>query len=181
MAASGGHHGDAHGVQFEWGDFAMQALNVGVLLFILIKYAGPAINKSLRNNHDKLKADLADAAEAKLKAEADLAAQQQRVENLEKEIADLKQSIADETEKEKVLMMEEAETRARQIEDEAQFLIDQRVKEAELSFRTQVAEAAAQVAEKLLRAGVTDKDQGRMVGDFVSNVADASATPGRAD
>ena len=175
---------DAHGAHTEHGApsidgkaLALQLFNFGVLLFILIKFGGSAINKSLRSRHDKMKADLEEAQRLRAEAEARFKTQEARLGNLQKELADLRQSMKDSAEAEKRRLIEMAEARAQRIEEETRFLLDQQVKQAELSFKAEVANAAARIAEEIVRRQVNPSDQQRLVSSFVADIA----TPARAE
>ena len=158
---------------------AAQLANFGLLAFILIKFGGPAVSKALGARHQQLKADLAAAAEAKAAAEKRLAAQEKRLATLEQEIAGIRAGIKQEAEAEKARLIELAEERAKRIQEETKFLLDQQAKLAEADLRREAAKMAVDMAEKMVRAAVNAGDQQRMVDSFVGDVA--TATPaGRA-
>lgn len=158
---------------------ALQFLNFGVLIFVLVKFGGSAVNKALAARHQQLKADLAAASVAKAEAEARLHKQEQRLANLEKEITDIRAGIAQEAEAEKGRLVAAAEERARRIREEAAFLIDQQVKEGEATLRREAAGSAVKIAEEILRRSMDGRDQQRLLDSFVEDVAGAEA-PGAA-
>ena len=162
---------------------ALQVLNFGVLVFLLVKFGGPAINKALRARHEQLKADLAAAASARAEAEARLARQEARLGALEQEIAAIQAGVKREAEAEKARLIALAEERAKRIREETTFALDQQVKEAEANLRREVALAAVALAEQMVKKSLNPSDQQRMVDAFVSDVgaktAGASGTPGR--
>lgn len=172
------HHDDhaehgGHGVDGKV--LALQLFNFAVLLFILIKFAGGALNKALRGRHDKMKVDLDEAQRLRTEAETKLKAQEARLTNLENEIVSLRKSMQESAEGEKQRMIAAAEARVARMEDETRFLMEQQVKQAELNFKAEVATAAARIAEDLVRRQVNDGDQQRLVTSFVAEVATASA------
>ena len=134
--------------------FALQLVNFGVLVFILVKFGGGAINKALAARHHQLKADLAAAAELRAAALAQLAKQEARLGSLEHEIAELRRGIKAEAEAEKARLIAAAEERAQRIKAETTFLVEQQVREAEVKLRREAADAALQVAEEILRRSV---------------------------
>jgi F-type H+-transporting ATPase subunit b len=153
---------------------AFQLINFGVLLFILIKFGGPAIGKALAARHEQLKAELAAAAEARAAALARLEQQDQRLAALEREIADIRGGIAQEAEAEKARLIALAEERSRRIREETSFALEQQVKEAELRLRREAGLAAVQLAEQLVRKALNAGDQQRLVDGFVGDVASGS-------
>jgi F-type H+-transporting ATPase subunit b len=152
-----------------------QLANFGVLVFILIKFGGPAVSKALTARHQQLKADLAAAAEAKTAAEKRLAVQEQRLASLEQEIAGMRAGIKQEAEAEKARLIELAEERARRIQEETKFLLDQQVKQAEADLRREAALMAVDMAEQMVRRSFDANDQKRLVDGFVGDVSDAGA------
>jgi F-type H+-transporting ATPase subunit b len=159
---------------------ALQFLNFGVLVFLLVRFGGRALNRALAARHHQLKADLAAAAELKAVAEAKLAKQEARLASLEQEIAQMRLGLKAEAEAEKARLIEAAEERARRIKTETAFLIEQQVRQAELRLRRESAEAALHAAEAILKRSIDVGDQQRLLDAFVGNVADgpgSTATP----
>jgi F-type H+-transporting ATPase subunit b len=168
-AAQGGHH--EAGIDPK--TLGLQILNFAVLVFILMKFGGPLINKALADRHAQLKGDLEDASRQRSTAEERFRKQEQRLANIEREIEAMTQAIRQEAEQEKARIIASAEEKARRIQDETKFALEQQVKEAEVRFRAEVAQAAVKVAEELLRRSVTPSDDQRLVQGFVSDVASA--------
>jgi len=149
---------------------ALQLLNFGVLLAILIKFGGGAINKALASRHEQLKAEVAAASEARAQAEARLKKQEERLAGLEREIAAMRAGIKAEAEVEKAQLIAAAEDRAKRIREETAFVVEQQVKEAQVALRREVADNALRIAEETLRRAVNAEDQRRMVEGFMSEV-----------
>jgi F-type H+-transporting ATPase subunit b len=166
----GGEH-EEHGIDPK--TLAFQFLNFGVLLFLLIKFGGSAINKSLRARHDQLKSDMVEAARLRTVAEARFKEQEARLANLESELDAMRQAILKEAAHEKARIIAAAEEKARRVQDDTKFQLDQQIKDAELRFRAEVAEAAIKVAEELLRRSVNGSDEQRLVQGFVAELGAA--------
>jgi F-type H+-transporting ATPase subunit b len=149
---------------------ALQILNFGVLLFLLIKFGGSAINKSLRARHDQLKADMEEAARLRTAAELRFKEQEKRLENLEHELEAMRQAILKEAEHEKARIIAAAEEKAKRVQDETRFQLEQQVKDAELRFRAEVAQASLKIADELLRRSVNGGDEQRLVQSFVAEL-----------
>jgi F-type H+-transporting ATPase subunit b len=177
-AAGHGEHGEG-APSINGGKLALQFLNFGVLVGILVFFGGKAVNKALRARHEQLKADLASAAELRAVAEAKLARQEARLGSLEAEIAELRRNLKTEAEAEKVRLVAAAEERAARIKAETGFLIDQQVREADQRLRRESADAALKIAEDILRRQIGPADQQRLLDTFVTDVERGSA-PGPA-
>ncbi len=178
-AEGGGHEGGEHTPSIDAKKLALQFLNFGVLLFILVKFGGGAVNKSLTARHQQLKADLASSAALRSAAEAKLAEQEKRLGSLENEIADMRRLLKAEAEAEKATLIAAAEERARRIKAETGFLVEQQVREAEVRLRRESAEAALKIAEEILRRSVGAGDQQRLLDTFIGDVESATPATGR--
>jgi F-type H+-transporting ATPase subunit b len=174
----GGHdagHG-AHGLDPK--RLALQLLNFAVLAAILGFFGGKGINKALASRHEQMKKDLEEAAQARAAAEGRLAHQERRMTNLEKEIAALRASIKEEAINEEQRLVAAAEEKARRVQDETRFLMEQQVKEAELRFRAEVAGTAVKVAEELVRRSVRPEDTTRLQQGFIADLETGAAAQG---
>lgn len=173
--------GGVHGPSLDLGKLALQLLNFGVLLFVLIRFGGGAINKMLAARHEQLKADLASASALRAAAEAKLVEQERRLARLEGEIAAMRTGVRAEAESEKQRLLAAANERTRRIEAETTFLVEQQVREAETRLRRESAGAALAVAEEILRRSVGPADQQTFLERFITGVdagGPAKVTPG---
>jgi F-type H+-transporting ATPase subunit b len=155
----------------------LQLVNFGVLVFILVRFGGPAINKALSARHQQLKADLAAAETARAEAEARLARQEARLAKLEQEIGDIQAGVKQEAEAERDRLVALAEERAKRIREETSFALDQQVKEAESNLRRETALAAVQLAEQIVKTSMNGGDQQRLVDAFVADVGNGTTPP----
>jgi F-type H+-transporting ATPase subunit b len=163
-------HGSGHGEHagFSGKTFALQLINFGVLLFLLIWFGGRAMNKALRARHEQLKGDIGEAARLRDEATRKFQAQEQRVTDLEKEIAALRASIRQDAEREQARLLEGAQERAKRIQEDMRIQLDQQVKEAESLLRAEVASASVRLAEELVRKSVNTEDERRLAREFVA-------------
>ena len=190
--AAAGEHAEAQGEHAEHAGgeheapslngktFALQLVNFGLLLFLLIKFGGPAVRKALEARHQQIKSDLASAADARAAAQARFEQQEKRLAALENEIATIASGIKQEAEAEKARMIALAEDRAKRIREESEFVIEQQVKQAEEDLRREVAAAAVALAEKIVRNQLGPSDQQRLIDTFVGDIAHngkATSTP----
>ena len=179
-AVSEGHGEGAghHGHSLDPTRLAYQFINFGLLVAILGFAGGKAINKALAARHDQMKKDLEEASAARAEAHGRLKEQDARLANLEAEVARLLAAIKDEAVKEEQRLLASAEEKARRIQDETRFLVDQQVKEAERSFRQEVANAASRIAEEIVRRSVKSEDELRLHQAFISDLESEGKIPG---
>jgi F-type H+-transporting ATPase subunit b len=163
-------HGGAH---IDPKTLGLQLFNFGVLLFLLIKFGGGAINKGLKARHEQLKADMEEATRLRAAAELRFKEQEKRLANLESELETMRAAIVKEAAAEKARIIAAAEEKSRRVQDETKFLLDQQVKEAEQRFRGEVAAAALRIADDLLRRSVATSDEQRLIQTFVGELTAA--------
>jgi len=172
--ASGGEHGAEHGgehaAHIDPKTLALQLFNFSILLFMVIKFGGGGIKKALASRHSTLKQEIETANQLRADAETRLAEQEKRLQNLEKEIEEMRQKARDNAQSEKARLVAAAEEKANRITAETKFLIEQQVKQAEQAFRAEVAIAAANLAEQIVRKSIGDADHGRLVDGFVGEL-----------
>jgi F-type H+-transporting ATPase subunit b len=171
-------HADEHHAGIDGKTLAFQLINFALLATILGIFGGKAINKALAARHEQLKHDLEEAALLRSAAELRLKTQERRLANLEQEVIALRASIKEEASKEEERLVAAAAEKAKRIQDETRFLMDQQVKEAELRFREEVAGAAARVAEEVVRRSVKPDDELRLTQTFVNDL-DQPTTDGQ--
>jgi F-type H+-transporting ATPase subunit b len=176
-AAEHGEHGAEHAA-FSGKTFALQLVNFGVLLFLLIWFGGRAMNKALRAKHDQLKADIDTATRQRDEAKRAFEAQEQRVAGIEKEVAALRASMRADAEREQAALLASAQERARKIQDEMRFQLDQQVKMAEAVLRAEVASASVKLAEDLVRQSVNPDDERRLAREFVAGFDEPQGSQG---
>jgi F-type H+-transporting ATPase subunit b len=167
--AGHGEHGRHGGVDAK--TLALQLLNFGVLLFILIWFGGRALGKAFRNRHEHLKTEIESAAGQRTQAERRFREQDARLANLEQELAALRASVQQEGEREQARLLAGAEEKAKRIQDETRFQLDQQVKEAELRLRAEVASTAVKVADEILKRSVSADDERRLAQDFAAGAS----------
>jgi F-type H+-transporting ATPase subunit b len=176
---SAAEHGEGHGEHagFSVKTFVLQLLNFGVLLFLLIRFGGPAMNKALRARHDQLKGDIGEAARLRDEAKQKFDAQEHRVAELEKEISALRESMRRDAEQEQARMEKSAHERAKRMQEEMRIQLEEQVKVAESLLRAEVANASVKLAEELIRKAVNSDDERRLAREFVAGF-DAPDGPG---
>jgi F-type H+-transporting ATPase subunit b len=174
---SGESESGAEHVAFSGKTFALQLINFSVLLFLLVWFGGRSMNKALRAKHEQLKAEIDAAARQRDEAKRAYEAQEQRMASIEKEVAALRASMRADAEREQAALLAGAQERARKIQDDVRFQLDQQVKEAEAALRAEVASASVKLAEELLRKSVSPDDQRRLAREFVVGVDGAQESP----
>lgn len=172
-----GHGGNApHAVEWNfntvegaklWGSI----FNFTLLMTLLVLMGGPKIKAFLVGRKAGVETALNEAAEMKAKAEAKYAEYQKRLANLDNEIAEIRSEIVKSGEVERERILAEAEHKATRLRRDAEFLIEQQLKQLRLDLHKEMVEAALSAAEKTLREKTTADDQQRIARDFVRTMS----------
>ncbi len=164
----------------DWLKVLLSFVNFGVLVFILIRFGGPIVRDMLRKRHDTIKNDLEAAAALRGAAESRLREYEQRLANIEHEIAELGAAIKREADAEAQRIIAAAQEAAARMNAEAEFLIHQEVRRIEIELRRDAALHAIELAEKLLSSKMTEADHRRLADQFVREMAGGPGSHGAA-
>ncbi len=179
-AAGHGEGHDAHGPgAINWMDFGDKhqvpyaALVVNVVLLLgMYWYLGKGpVAASLKKRRDDIAKDIEEANTIKREAEARAKLYQAKLETLETELAEARQALVEAGKGERERIIREAEEKAVRIQKDAEFMIEQELKQMRLDLMRETVEAAVSAAEDLLKKRVTQSDQERLAEDFLGDIA----------
>lgn len=171
-AVEEGH--EAHGGHAEGGsqylDLVLPAINFLLFVFVLRKYALPAMRESLKKRRETIAQALNEAKRAKEEAETLRREYEKKLAGLAAEQEQLRKQSLEIAEREKSRILEEARTMAERARAEAQQIAQREVEEARRFLRKEVAEQATRIAMELVRSRFTPADQSRLIQDLVQEV-----------
>lgn len=161
-----------HGSNMLW-DLLYRTINfvilVAALVYILRKPAKQFFvdrTESIKNQLEELEAEKAEAQKQYEEVKSKLA-------NLEEEVAKIIEDYVEEGKKEKDAIIAQAERQAEHIRQQAEFAVDQKLKDAKESLKSEVAELCVQAAEDLIKEKFTDEDQKKFIKEFSEKSAEA--------
>ena len=164
---AGAHH-DAHAM--DWTQIAGSAVNFIVLIGLIVWFARKPLGDYLRARKSGVEEALAEAQRLKLAAEAKYAEYQKRLENLDQEIIHIREDIVRSGAAERDRIVAEAEKKAARMRRDAQFQIDQQLKQLRIDLTREAASAAIRAAEKVLREKTTADDQTRLSREYLQRL-----------
>jgi len=168
FAAEGGHGADRTGdlldLLYRFINFALMV----IILYVVLKKVN--IKGLLAARSEELKTRMAELRAGKEEAE-------QKYQELEKRLKDFEQSRAGIMEQykaeglaEKNKLIAEAEERVKQILDQAEATIQREIESAKDRLRREMIGMAATNAEQILAKSVTERDQDRLVDEFIERL-----------
>lgn len=173
MASEAAHGGEgAHGPDAAaWMSLGFAFFNFSLFVFLLSRYAWPALRDFLATRHKDVAAAMAAAEEARKETEAIRAEFAQKEAALEETrrrmIEEIRQGAAADREK----AIREAKAAAERMRADAERQAEHDLARARRELRAEAAKLAAELAEKDVRSRMTDSDRSRLVREFVQGVA----------
>ena len=155
--------------------FGALALNAAILYWLLFKYGKKPIGDALKARKLAITKGMEDAAKMKAEAEASLAKYQQKLDEIDSEVARIKREMKEAGEAESARILSEAKERRSRMEKDARTLIEQELKAARESLVRDTVRAAVKSAEATLIAKIGDSDQQRLGDEFLASIKGSSA------
>jgi F-type H+-transporting ATPase subunit b len=150
--------------------FGASLLNAAILYFLLFKFGKKPIGDALKARKLGIMKGMEDAAKVKAEAEASLAKYQAKLDNIEQEIARIKQDMKEAGEAESARILSEAKERRTRLEKDAHTLIEQELKAAREGLLRDTVRAAVKSAEQTLSAKIGDADQTRLADEYLAQI-----------
>ena len=164
-----GAHGEGEVGLFDAPGFATIATSlISILIFlgllaVLGKFAWGPIVKSLEDRENRIRGDIEAAERERAKAEKSRADYERRMADAETRVRDLLAQAQADGQQLATRIRMQAQEEAEEIKERATREIEQSRREAVESVRSEAANLAVLVAEKILRREVTAQDQKRLV------------------
>ena len=166
--------GDAHGEGGEHGnpvvDTIARLFNFGILVGVLVYFLKSPIAGYLRNRGIGIRSGLANAAELRRAAAADLTAIEARMAMLPAELEAIRKAGASEAETEEARIREAAAAERVRLLEQARREIDWHLKVARRDLRAHAADLAVAVAAQRVKASMTAEDQARLVDRYLGQL-----------
>jgi F-type H+-transporting ATPase subunit b len=153
-----------------WAKLLAQFVNFGILVGILVKFAGKPLKDYLRKRRDTVKEQIDEAKKLLKEAEQAKALYEEKLSGLEAEVEAFRKSAIEALESEKAKILREAEGLAVRIREQARLAYEQELKDAMGMVRAEIAGRAIASAEARIRETLTQKDHDRMVEEFIQSV-----------
>ena len=151
-------------------DWGWRILNSGIIIAVLvwvwIKYGKPALLGRIA----KIEASLEEARKAREEALAKLSAVEAKLKNKDAELKGIIDVARANGEKEKEMLVKEAEKMVSDIAVSTKELIDAELAKAKEAIRREAALKAVELAEKMVRENVKKEDQARMLQEYLEKV-----------
>lgn len=170
-----GAHGEGHGADrtADLMDLLGRFMNFTILVIVLVVVVKKfKVKDMLTARIDEIRQRLDDLKTEKEETESKYREAEKKVREFEGEKQDIIEEYKKEGEAEKEKIIAEAQQRSAQILKQAELTIQQEMQSAKKKLREGVVELAAQRAGEIMAKEMTDKDQDRLVNEFIKKVGD---------
>lgn len=165
------HHG--HG-EWDTSSIAASFVNFVLLIALFVWLFKDGLNKFLKERKAAVEQQLNEAARLKAEAEAKHKEYTERLAQLDRELEQIKSEMIAAGVKERDRIVAEAEQKAARMRREAEFIVEQQVKQLREDLAREAAEAAIAAAEELLAKATTSYDQQRLAQDYLASLQSAA-------
>ncbi len=166
----GAAHGAEHGEHGGWDVTSIVAsfVNFFVLIGLFVFLFKDKLKSFLKERRAAIEVELNEAARLRAEAEAKHKEYSERMAKLDQELAQIKREMIAAGEKERDRIVADAEEKASRMRKEAEFIIEQQMKQLREDLKRETGDAAIEAAEQLLVKATTSFDQQRLAQEYLA-------------
>ncbi len=157
-------------------DLIYQAINLLILLGVIFYFARKPVTDYFASRRSDIKLDLDRAGELLAAAEARNAEIQRKLADLESQIEEIRELSRRRADEESERILAEARKQAERVRADARAAAEQELLRARRELRTEAADLAAELADRLLVENIGDNDRERLLDEFITRV-ESTPTP----
>ncbi len=169
-------HGEEHGLSITDAvgttGFKGALVNFCLLLALFIWMGRKPVTKFFTERRSMIENELKEAARLKEEAEEKFAEYSERLEKLDEELAQIREEMAEAGEKERDRIVAEAEAKAARLRKDAEFVIEQQMKQLREELTEAAVSAAVAAAQEVLVEETSANDQQRLAEEYVKRLHD---------
>ncbi|HNY66908.1 MAG TPA: ATP synthase F0 subunit B [Deltaproteobacteria bacterium] len=169
LASAGGEGGGGDESSPVW-TMIWRIFNFLVLMALLWKLLADKIKTYFVDRRAEIAQMIEEADKAKADAQKQFAEYNQKLQNVEKDIQEIKDAIMGELEGEKQRILDEGKVAAERIVAQAKWSAEQEVLKAKNALRNQVVDMAGDMAAGLVTNSMTPDDQKRLIAEYLDKV-----------
>lgn len=169
-ASEEAEHAGSAGHAAGFSDLLFPTINFAIFLWIIWKYALPAMRGWVRERHNRVVRDLAAAAAAKAEAERLQQEWHDKTARLDETIAQMREQARQDARRERDRVIAAALKTAESIRRDAERAAAYEVRRAQQQLRAEFVRQALGIAEDTARKQWSAQDQERAIGEFLKQV-----------
>lgn len=154
-----------------WQNFVFSSVNVGILLYILLKFGRKNVSSVIKEREKRIRREMEEGEEERRKAEEIKMEYEKRIAGIDEEIKRMKEEGEKRIEEAVHKMKERIDAQAKAILESADILIKSEYDEVYQRLRREIIEQAVKVAERLIAERI-GKDEDRRLLENTMNVVE---------
>lgn len=155
------------GGQETWLSWVFKVVNFGVLVAVLIKFAGKPLQEFLAKRSKSVKDKIEESERLLVKAEQLKALYEEKLARLEGELEQYRRIAIEEAEAEKKKILDETAAMAARIREQSRLMYEQELREVQRRIREEIARLTMGKAQEILKEKMTKTDHDKMVEEFI--------------
>ncbi len=180
----GGDHD--HPAPINWTDFGKPnqppfialVINAAILFGLYYWKGKKPIAEGLKNRRDEIAKEIEEAGRLKAAAEERAKVYQAKLGKLEEELATAREALLKAGQAERDRAVADAKEKADRMRRDAEFMVEQEMKQLQIDIHREAASAAVLAAEELLKKRITPADHERLADEYLSDLSKLSAGAG---
>ena len=160
--------------------YIAMVVNFGILIAGYYLLGKKPIAAALQSRRDNIAKEIEEAQRMRKEAEERAKVYQVKLASLEQEVAAAREALVRAGEGERDRTLAEAEAKAERMRKDAEFLVEQELKQIRQDLWRDTVEAAVLAAEDLLKKRVTAADQERLAEDYLADLGGKKDAPAAA-
>jgi F-type H+-transporting ATPase subunit b len=159
----------------DWMGWVWKVVNFAILIFVLVKFGGPAFRSFLQKRTEAIEKSLEEARQARELAEKALAEVQERLKYKDAEIQEIIDAAKLSGEKEREALIKEGEKMSARIIEQARANMEFELKQAREAVKAEAVGLAIELAENKLKEKMTPAEQKRLIEEALDRLESGRA------
>jgi F-type H+-transporting ATPase subunit b len=159
----------------DWMGWVWKVVNFAILIFVLVKFGGPAFRSFLQKRTEAIEKSLEEARQARELAEKALAEVQERLKYKDAEIQEIIDAAKLSGEKEREALIKEGEKMSARIIEQARANMEFELKQAREAVKAEAVGLAMELAENKLKEKMTPAEQKRLIEEALDRLESGRA------
>ena len=150
-------------------------INTAILFFLIGRFGGPGIRQGLLDRKERIAGDIQKAAAMRKEAEGQLAHYEEKLAEMEAEMARIKMEMQEQAEADRERILKETRDRRAAMEAEAKQMIEQELSGVRHQAMLRAVSRAVGAAREEIKRSMTAQDHERLTKDFLTGLEGETA------
>lgn len=151
-------------------DDVLMWINFGIILFLIIKFVKKPLLDFLQGCKNDISTEIDELDQKKEKTIAEIEETNKKIEKSNIQLVELKEKIIKQGKNEKLKIIKKADEQSAIMLNSAKQKADNYIKEAKRTFRSELIDAAFNMAKKTIPEKIIQEDNEQLLKDYISSI-----------